>query len=76
MSNVNQVNHSQKSVHIAFWKFVRPKFKESGYINRQLQVTSYFRNTLEFTRTVWVQTRVVFPHVQSFPAYQRHKLLS
>ena len=70
------LTHSQKSGHVAFWRFVRPKFKESGYTNSQSQPTTYFRNTLEFARTVWIWTRVVFPHVKSLPAHQRHKLLS
>ena len=37
--------HYQKSDHVAFRKFKRPKFKESGYTNRQFQPTLYFRNT-------------------------------
>ena len=42
--------YSQKCGHAAFWRFVRPKFKESGYTNSQSQPTTYFRNTLEFAR--------------------------
>ena len=38
--------HSQKSGHVAFWRFVGPKCKESGY--RQFQQTTYFTNALEF----------------------------
>ena len=44
--------HSQKKWSCNFLKFARSAFKESGYTNRQFQLTSDFRNTLEFIRTV------------------------
>ena len=44
--------HSQKEWSCNFLKLARSAFKESGYTNRQFQLTSYFRNTLEFIRTV------------------------
>ena len=31
---------------------LRPTSKEIGYTNRQFQLASYFKKTLEFTRTV------------------------
>ena len=68
--------HSQKSSHVAFWRFVRPKFKETGHANSQSQPATYFRNPLEFARIVWIWTRVIFPRAQSLPAHQRHKSLS
>ena len=68
--------HSQKSDHVGFWRYVRTKLKESGYTNSQSQPTTNFKNTLEFATTVWIWTRVVFPHAQSLPAHQKHKSLS
>ena len=65
-----------KSAHIIFWRFVRSTFKESGYTNRQSHLTSYLGNIIEFTRTVWVLTRVACAHVQSLPGHQRYKSLS
>ena len=66
-------SNSQKIGHVAFWRFIRLKVKDSGYTNSQSQPTTYFRNTLEFARTVWIWTRVVCRHVQSLPAHWRHK---
>ena len=67
--------HCQKNGYVTFWRFVRPAFKESGYTNRKFQLTSYFKKTLEFTRTVWVGIKVVFPNVKGLSAHQRQKSL-
>ena len=45
----------------------KPIPQKGGCTNRQSQLTSFFKNTLEFARTVLVWTRVVYPTSQSLP---------